>query len=244
VDRGEFQEALLSVMDGKQHWAWPAFTSGAVSRDLLHLHFEQEWEVYVRDFPRFLGRAHGQCPVPEVRRELAENLYEEETGALTLRRPHAELFLLYPRGLGMDLGRFDRVALLPAAARLRGFLDWQTGHGGWERATALATIFLEGTSYERGEIEEGAPRRPEPPLSEHPLVRHYGLDLEALALTRAHRQVEGSHRRAAWNMVLDHVEEEARGAVVATMKEALELWLRYRDAVARACGVEPSPGGD
>ncbi len=57
-----------------------------------------------------------------MRRELAENLYEEETGGLQRGRPHAELFLEYPRGLGMDLARFGAIELFPAARRFRDVL--------------------------------------------------------------------------------------------------------------------------
>src|SRR4051812_43507058 len=93
IDKLEFIEQLLQVMEGKSHWAWPLFTSGQVARERLHVHFEQEYETYVRDFPVLVGRAYVQCPVAEVRRELAENVYEEETGGLIAGRPHPELFL-------------------------------------------------------------------------------------------------------------------------------------------------------
>jgi pyrroloquinoline-quinone synthase len=235
MDRDDLKEHLLRVMERKRHWAWPGFESGLVPRERLHVHLEQEYATYVRDFPVLLGRAYVQCPVPAVRRELAENLYEEETGGLCAGRPHPELFLLYPRGLGMDLARFDRVELLPGAAAYRTFLDDVTGHRGWEAAAAVATIFIEGTPWERGEIDDSAPRRPQPPLEHHPLVRHYGLPLECLALTKAHRRVEGSHRAAAWRVVLDHVVAGARARVVAAMEEALARWLAYRDDVATAC---------
>ncbi|MGH7829075.1 MAG: iron-containing redox enzyme family protein, partial [Candidatus Binatia bacterium] len=82
MDRDAFSERLLSVMERKDHWAWPAFTSGLVAKAKLHIHFEQEYATYVRDFPVMVGRAYAQCPVAEVRRSLAENLYEEETGGL------------------------------------------------------------------------------------------------------------------------------------------------------------------
>ena len=82
MDRETFREQLLGVMERKDHWAWPAFTSGRVPKALLHFHFEQEYETYVRDFPVMVGWAYVRCPVPEVRRSLAENLYEEETGGL------------------------------------------------------------------------------------------------------------------------------------------------------------------
>src|SRR5690606_5761416 len=136
--------------------------------------------------------------------DLAENLYEEETGRLSRGRPHAELFLEYPKGLGFDLDRFERVELMPAAARYRDLLDRMTTREGWDVGTAVVTIFIEGTPYERGELDPEAPKRPAPPLDQHPLVLHYGLPLQALELTRVHREVEGGHRAAAWRIVLDH----------------------------------------
>src|SRR6185295_13758372 len=98
----------------------------------------------------------------------------------------------------------------------------------------------EGTEHERGEIDPAAPRRPAPPLEQHPLVVHYGLPLESLALTKAHRQVEGDHRHSAWEIILDHVDAAARPGVVAAMEEALTRWLAYRDDVAAACGLQRS----
>jgi hypothetical protein len=243
MDAPEFREAMLEVMERKEHWAWPAFSSGLVPSDRLHVHLEQEYATYVRDFPILVARAYVDCPIPEVRRELIENVYEEETGGLHAGKPHPELFLEYPRGLGMDLRRFESVELLPAARRYRDFLDDATLRRGWEVAAAVSTVFVEGTRFERGELDEGAPRRPAPPLSEHPLVKHYGLPVEQLALTRAHRQVEGDHRRAAWRVVVDHVTKPARPGVVRTLGEALGAWLDYRDDVARACGLERNADG-
>ncbi|MEZ4247176.1 MAG: iron-containing redox enzyme family protein [Polyangiales bacterium] len=164
----DFREALLSVMERKKHWAWPRFTSGEVAKDRLHVHLEHEWEVYVRDFPVLVARAYVQCPIAIVRRELVENVYEEETGGLAAGRPHPELFLEYPRGLGMDLTRFDAVTLLPAARRYRAFLDHATEACGWSVAAAVTTLFLEGTPHDRSVLDPNAAPRPEPPLTEHP----------------------------------------------------------------------------
>jgi hypothetical protein len=230
-------------MERKRHWAADGFSGGLVPKSLLHIHLEQEYAVYVRDFPVLVARAYVQCPHAAVRRELIENVYEEETGGLSAGRPHPELFLDYPRGLGMDLARFEHIDLLPAAARYREFLDQATGARGWSVAAAVTTLFLEGTPYERGELDESAPKRPVPPLEEHPLVRHYGLPLERLALTKAHRAVEGDHRKAAWRVLLDFVAPADYGAVLAAMDEVLRLWLAYRDDVAAACGLMCAPDG-
>jgi pyrroloquinoline quinone (PQQ) biosynthesis protein C len=233
----QFREALLQVMDRKQHWAWSRFTAGEVAPDRLHVHLEQEYATYVRDFPVLVGRAYVQCPIAAVRRELAENLYEEETGGIAAGRPHPELFLEYPRGLGMDLDGFARVELLPAAAAYRQVIDDWTIARGWVVAACIATIFIEGTSHERGELDPNAAKRPMPPLEQHPLVKHYGLPLASLALTKAHRAVEGNHRAAAWRCVLDHAPTQARAEAVAAMEQTLAAWLRYRDAVAEAVGL-------
>jgi len=238
MDREAFTEALLGVMEGKEHWAWPSFAEGRVRRERLHIHLEQEYATYVRDFPVLVARAYVKCPIAAVRRDLIENVFEEETGRLGAGRPHPELFLEYPRGLGMDLSRFEHVALLPAAYAYREFLDRCTLDEEWDVAAAVTTLFLEGTKFERGELSASAPRRPAPALADHPLVRHYGLPVEALALTRAHRSVEGGHRAAAWRSVLDHVLAPARQeAVLAAMQGVLEHWRRYRDDVALACGI-------
>lgn len=237
MDRYTFREQLLEVMERKDHWAWPAFTAGLVAKDRLHFHFEQEYATYVRDFPVMVGWAYVRCPVPEVRQNLAENLYEEATGRLTGGRPHPDLFLEYPRGLGMDLSRFRSVTLLPEAQAYRELLDEAIQHYGWDVAAAIVTIFIEGTKDERRALDPDASHVPAP-LPEHPLVKHYGLPVESLALTKAHRQVEGGHRSAAWRAILDHVTPLRRGAVVRTMNDVLERWLAYRDAVAAVCGVE------
>lgn len=243
MEISEFRERLLLLMEQKDHWAWPAFTSGVVPKARLHVHLEQEYETYVRDFPVLVGRAYVSCPIASARRELVENVYEEETGGLAAGRPHPELFLDYPKGLGMDLSRFEHIELLPEARRYRDFLDDATLHQGWEVAAAVTTLFLEGTKFERGELDSTKERRPETPLEQHPLVVHYGLPVTHLALTRAHRSVEGSHRQAAWRVILDHVPDAARARVVTAMRTAVDRWLTYRDDVAHACGLARDSAG-
>jgi pyrroloquinoline-quinone synthase len=230
----DFREALLQVMERKSHWAWPRFNAGEVPKSKLHLHLEQEYAVFVRDFPVLVGRAYVQCPIPAVRRELAANLYEEETGGLAAGKPHPELFLEYPRGLGFDLKRFEQVTLLPAAAKYRAVIDEATIANGWATAAAIVTIFLEGTANERSVLEGSEATLP--PLTAHPLVVHYGLPLEALALTRAHRGVEGSHRVAAWK-VMDLVTPDEHERALRFMNQALEAWHAWRDEVALVCGL-------
>jgi pyrroloquinoline-quinone synthase len=59
-----------------------------------------------------------------------------------------------------------------------------------------------------------------------------------MTLTRAHQKVEGGHRHDAYAMVLAGAKDRPhQDAVIACVEKSLALWLRYRDAVARACGL-------
>ena len=81
--------------------------------------------------------------------EVAQRRGEQRAGgragqhALVAERPHPELFLEYPRGLGMNLQRFENVKLLPAAKAYRKFLDNAIQRRGWDAAAAIVTLFID-----------------------------------------------------------------------------------------------------
>src|SRR3989454_11732016 len=105
------QERLLSILDRKNHWAWPWFAEGKVPLPRLLPHFQQEWEVYVRDFPILLARILAQGPPANVRAMLAANIYEEQTGGISQSAPHPELFLRMMEGAGFKRADFENVQL-------------------------------------------------------------------------------------------------------------------------------------
>jgi len=238
-------DRLLAIMDQKNHWAYPALTRPGLTRAQLYVHFRHEYAVYVRDFPVLLARALGQVPdVPEVRRALAENLYEEQTGGLSKSAPHPELFLRMMEGLGFSRSQFDEATLdrelHPAARSYRDWLRAKSAEAPWQAATALLTIFVEGSVNERAELAGTFVRaRGEAAIAKHPLVVHYGCPSEAMTLVRAHGDVEGGHRGDAWRIVLEHARDEAVAkTVVDTCMDALVRWHRYRDGVAETMGLE------
>lgn len=118
-----FQNDLLRIMEKKHHWAWPKIVGPAISKSQLKIHYQQEYAVYVRDFPVFLARIHGKNPPLEVRRMLAENIFEEDTGKLSLGASHPALFLKMMKGLGFPASDFETIHVLPATRRYRKWLD-------------------------------------------------------------------------------------------------------------------------
>lgn len=236
----QFREQLLSIMDQKHHWAWANFTGKQITKRQLMIHFQQECAVYVRDFPVLLARVHGQNPPASVRRMLAENIYEEDTGGLSLGKSHPELFGVMMRGLGYHETDFTTIKLLPAAKVYRQWLDRATAHKDWAVGAAVMTIFVEGSVKDRKEIV--TPSKPktaqeiEEIVRKHPLVVHQSLSPDHMDLIRAHQMVEAGHRHDAYDMVVGYVTERRRQeTVLSCLKKSLQYWLRYRDAVARAC---------
>jgi pyrroloquinoline quinone (PQQ) biosynthesis protein C len=234
------RERLLTVMDQKNHWAWPAFTRPGLTRTALEVHFRHEFRIYVRDFPVLLARLLGQGPPDDVRAALAENIFEEQTGKLSLGVPHPELFLEMIDGLKIPRERVvsDEPPLEPEGAAYRALLDRVSAEAPWVVGAAVLTIFVEGSVHERAEL---AGTRVLPPIEEatraHPMVAHYGCPPEKLRLARAHRAVESGHRKDAWSMVLGHAAgHEAR--IGDEVERALAAWLAYRDAVARRMGLD------
>ena len=233
-----FQEQLLQIMDDKDHPLYWQLMGGEGTKPMLKLHYQQEWEVYVRDFPLYLARILAMNPPADVRQDLAENLYEEETGKLTIGKPHPELFIYMMTGLGFESTDFEKVRLLPAAQQYRDWLDAVTTSGDWLLAASVVTIFVEGSRQDRQEVEGQA--KQESPFEEkvknHPLVKHYGLDAKFLQLQKAHSQAESGHRIAAWRMVRGYAESfEEQEKIVRALQKSLELWTAYRDAVQVQC---------
>jgi pyrroloquinoline-quinone synthase len=247
LTKTQFLERLLAVMDRKHHWAWPIIMGPGITKAQMKLHYQQEFLVYVRDFPVLLARVHGQNPPPDVRRMLAENIYEEDTGGLSFGRSHPELFNEMMRGLGFDDEEFRKAELLPASARYRTWLEKVTASRDWVVGAAALAVFVEGSVKDRQEIQE--PSKPktetaiEAYIDAHPLIRHHGIDRAHMDLIRAHQQVEAGHRQDAYTMVVTYAETRSRqNAVLACVTRGLELWMAYRDGVAKACGLtKPRP---
>ncbi len=241
--RASLEERLLAVMDQKNHWAFPFFSKPGLTRDQHLVHFRAEYMVYVRDFPVLLARALGQVPdVLDVRRALARNIYEEQTGGLSSSAPHSELFLEMMGGMGYARSDFDEttVVLPEPGKEYRDFLRNLAVEPPWQAAVALLTIFVEGSANERAELAGTFVRQKgEAAIENHPLVVHYGCPKSAMRLARAHGDVEGGHRKDAWRMVLGHTDGNAalEDTVVHTCEDALRGWLAYRDAVAHAMGL-------
>lgn len=240
--RMQFRNRLLNLMAQKDHWAWQQFVGPSISTAQLKIHYQQEYAVYVRDFPVFLAQIHSKNPPLSVRKMLAENIFEEDTGQLSLGVSHPDLFVKMMEGLGFRSKEFEHIALLAPTQRYRRWLDKMSGHSDWVVGAAVMTIFVEGSKHDREEMT----RSPQPKtpgqisakINAHPLVKFHNVSPQALDLIRAHQMVEGGHRHDAYEMVVDHARtHEQQQNILKMLQRTLELWFLYRDGVAKACGL-------
>ena len=100
------------------HPLWLAIADGKPSREQLK-RFAVQFFLQVREFPRAVSAMHANCPFPKERMELAESVYEEETGRLSgCNQPHPELFIRFGEALGLQRAEMVEGRPLPATRAL------------------------------------------------------------------------------------------------------------------------------
>jgi hypothetical protein len=241
----ELQEELLGVMDGKTHPSIGFFTrekpiNGLVATvDQFKQHALQEYGI-LHEFPNYLDKIveqHGERLPLQVKKDLVANSHEEKHGSLEGVVSHNEMWLYSMAKLGFDRREFENVELIPHARAYRSILWDIVKHSSWQAATAVITIFFEGSSFDRKALD---PTLMPKPLAEILATHHllkFGLKPEELLLKRRHYEVEGGHRHSAYG-ILPHVDSEPiKKEVVEAMKVSLTMWLNYRDGIASTCRV-------
>lgn len=238
----QFRERIFEIVSRKQHWSAPYFDGSTATKAQLHIHFRQEYAVYIRDFSVLLARIVGKNPPWRIRRHLATTMYEEETGGLSLGKPHQELFLQMMIGLGYNRAEFRDVELLSSSYAYREWLDGICDQEEWIVGAAVLTIFVEGSANDREEVfmqkEPKSEAEIEDIVRKHPLVVYHGLLPEHLDLIRAHEMTEPCNRAIVYDLIVQEaVESGTQALVLEKLEQGLQVWLQYRGGIARACGL-------
>jgi len=236
---------LFDVLRRKHHWATPLFNGNKTTQQQLNIHYHQEYVVYIRDFAILLARILGKNPPWEVRRKLAAMIYEEETGCLTLGRPHRELFLEMMMGLGLDRAGFRDVELLSNSWAYREWLDTICQEEDWLVGGTVLTLFVGGTDHDPEDVVTPQPKKTsaeiEDVINKHPLLQYHGLSSSCMDYIRVHEMAEFGCRREAYEMITRHATElDVQERILTRIDEGLRHWSRYQDGIARACGLHNS----
>jgi pyrroloquinoline-quinone synthase len=209
-----------------RHPLWLRIAEGRLPRPALEP-FAVQFFLQVREFPRAVSALHSSCPDTQERIELAESLYEEETGRISgCNVSHPELFIRFGEAVGVSRGAMVDGVALPATAAL---IDW------FERSTKEHP-FIEGAAATNLAAEGQVPGAFGP--FARALERHYGCTRAQVAFWDVHEQADREH-----SAIGDHVvvrlatTPELQSAVRRAVARSLELWWAFFDGIARAVDV-------
>ena len=220
-------DELVRTIDARRsfggHPLWFAIRDGAVPIEGLRA-FAVQFFLQVREFPRAVSALHANCPFPDERIELAESLYEEETGRISgCNLPHPELFIRFGEALGLRREELVRGVPLPSTAAL---IDW------FELSTKQRS-FLEGAAAINLASEGQVPGAFGP--FARGLQKHYGLSRDAVAFWDVHEIADRDHANVGDHIVVRFANTEAQAlAVRQALERSLELWWHFFDGIERA----------
>jgi pyrroloquinoline-quinone synthase len=224
---GAFVEELRALIEARRafgrHPLWRRIAEGRLSRAGL-VPFAVQFFLQVREFPRAVSALHSTCPDTAERVELAESLYEEETGRISgCDVSHPELFIRFGEGVGVPRDAMVDGVPLPTTAAL---IDWFT-HSTRERP------FIEGAAATNLAAEGQVPGAFGP--FARALERHYGCTRAQVAFWDVHEQADREHSAIGDHVVVrlattPALEDDVRRAVA----RSLELWWQFFDGIAKA----------
>jgi pyrroloquinoline-quinone synthase len=229
LSRDAFVKSLIELVRLRRsfggHRLWQKIEGGGLSRAGLQ-GFATQFFLQVVEFPKAVSALHANCPWLDARRELAESLYEEETGKISQTKPHPELFLDFTRALGLRDEQVIHAVPLPTTTAL---IHW------FELSTRQRP-FLEGVAAINLAAEGQVPGAFGP--FARALERHYSLSREAVAFWDVHEVADREHSDVGDHIVIRHATtDELQSRITAAVRTSLEMWWQFFDGMDLAYGL-------
>src|SRR5262245_5144777 len=205
------------------HPLWLELADGKLSGEQIKL-FAVQFFLQVREFPRAVSAMHANCPFPKERIELAESVYEEETGRLSgCNQPHPELFIRFGEALGLSRAEMVDGRPLPATRALIDWFELSTKQRSFIEAAAAINLAAEG----------------QVPGAFGPMARrlqaNYGLSREAVEFWDVHEMADAEHSEVGDNIVVRHATDAATQARVRdALQHSLDAWWQFFDGIQAA----------
>jgi len=186
--------------------------------------FAGQFFLQVREFPRAVSAMHANCPYPQERIELAESIYEEETGRLSgCNQPQPELFIRFGEAVGLSRQELVEGKPLPAT---RALIDW------FELSTKQRS-FIEAAAAINQAAEGQVPGAFGPMARQ--LQKHYGLSKKAVEFWDIHEMADAEHSDVGDNIVIKHASDAAmQDRVRDALQHSLDAWWQFFDGIHAA----------
>ena len=223
----QFAQEMVELIHKRRsfggHPLWFRIQNGEIEKDHLKI-FAQQFFLQVREFPRAISAIHSNCPYPEERAELADNIYEEDTGKLSgCNCSHPELFIRFAEALGLHRDEVINGLPLPETAALINWFELVSKQRPYLEATAAMTMAAEGqVPGAFGKLAEG-------------LRQHYGFSEQAVAFWDLHEIADAEHSDVGDHAVVRHANTAPlQAAVRAAVEQSLSRWWNFFDGIERA----------
>ena len=201
-----------------KHPFYVAWTEGKLSKSVL-AEYAKQYYAHVRAFPTYVSAVHSHCEDLSVRRELLENLIEEERG----EENHPELWLRFAEGLGVARDDVRLAELLPSTeVSVKRFQSLTQSD---DYREGLAALF----AYE-SQIPAVAQTKREG------LKEFYEIaDERAVSFFRVHESIDVLHNQLELQLLEDSCGEpaEQEKAIASARNAAQALW-GFLDGVSEA----------
>jgi pyrroloquinoline-quinone synthase len=222
-----FLRDLLARIEARRtfggHPLWLEIADGRLGREQL-ARFAVQFFLQVREFPRAVSAMHANCPFPKERMELAESVYEEETGRISgCNLPHPELFIRFGEAVGLSRAEMVEGRPLPATRALIDWFELSTKQRSFIEAAAAINLAAEGQVP--GAFGPMARR----------LQEHYGLGKDAVAFWDVHEMADAEHSAVGDHIVVRHATDAAtQERVRDALDHSLGAWWQFFDGIRAA----------
>lgn len=187
---------------------YQAWMAGDLTREELK-DYAQQYYHHVASFPRYLGAIHSNCADAVQRRDILDNLNDEE--GVGYDASHPELWLQFAEGLGTT--RTEVQAAKPRAA-IQNVIDTFFKYARSSYHEGLGALYV----YE-AQVPEIAHSKIEG------LKKNYAVtDEKTLKFFEVHKTADVHHRGVIEKLLNDLPEDQKREAVNAGREAAQTLW--------------------
>jgi pyrroloquinoline-quinone synthase len=223
----QFRKELGRALKGKSTLNHPILREMLQPKKnmLLLRTFALQTYPLTRMFERYVAGLFYNCPLPQFRRDLAVNLYEEVTGELSKTDGHLELMQRFLRAVGISDEEMAKHQPLPATRELIEFRrklieNPATYHMG----AAAVMIASEGQTIQK---ESGIAPHKE-------MAAIYGLSDEDFMFFTVHAEEDVEHVREGFDVVCavcttETMQQEA----IETVRKTIDLFWNHYEGIQR-----------
>ena len=203
-----FKEQVIGTLHLLNHPFYRDWMEGKITQLTLQ-DYAKQYLKHIEYFPRYLSGLHFNCENPQIRREILENLNDEE--GLSNGKPHPELWMQFAEGMGVS--KEEALSTIPRPA-IQNVIS--TFIAAVQKSTASGLGALMAYESQIPEIAESKIKG---------LKEQYGITkTEILEFFEVHRSADIYHAQALDRIFANLTLAEQNEAIASGKAIAQALW--------------------